>query len=331
VGDWKLGPTAGENTISVAVAGQDLSGSPVVFSATGIAGGVSAARSTVTATPATISASSGSSASTITVTARDEFDNPVAGVEVSLSATGAGNALVQPTTATDASGATTGRLSATGVGGHVVSATAGGTAIEQTATVTVVAGAPVAGNSSASVPNGTAGVATTMSILLKDAIGNAVAGAAGSIGVVISGPNSGTAVSLEDLGGGQYRAAYTPTVAGNDLVDIRVGGAPIPGSPFTSAVAPGLVSPGASTATVTRSGDLFANINVVVTARDAQGNPTGRGGDIVLISVNGSSPVTATDRGNGTYDAAIPTFGFQFTVVITLNGGAISGSPFEVP
>jgi hypothetical protein len=232
---------------------------------------------------------------------------------------------------TDASGATTGRLSATGVGSHVVSATAGGTAIEQTATVTVGAGAPVAGNSSATVPNGTSGAVTTMSILLKDAIGNPVAGASGAIGVAITGPNTGTAVNTEDLGGGQYRATYTPRVAGNDLVDIRVGGAPIPGSPFTSAVAPGPVSPGASTATVSRGGSLFANIDILVTARDAQGNPTGRGGDNVQISVNGNTPVGATDLGNGTYAASIATFGFQFSVAITLNGVAISGSPFQVP
>jgi adhesin/invasin len=331
VGEWKLGPTVGENTLAAAVTGQDLSGSPVIFSASSVAGGVSAEQTTVTAAPATISASSGSSASTITVTVRDEFGNPVSGVEVSLSATGSGNTLVQPTAATNADGVTTGRLSATGLGSHVVSATAGGTLIVQTATVTVGAGAPVAGNSSATVPNGTSGVVTAISIQLKDALGNAVAGAQAAIGVVINGPNSGTAVNIEDLGGGQYRATYTPRASGIDLIDIRVGGVPIPGSPFTSAIAPGPVSPGASTAAVSRGGGLFDNIDVVVTARDAQGNPTGRGGDIVLISVNGSTPVRATDRGNGTYTAAIPTFGFQFTVAITLNGGAISGSPFQVP
>jgi hypothetical protein len=331
VGEWKLGTTVGENTLSAAVSGQDLSGSPVVFSATGVAGGVSAEQSTVTAAPPSIGASSGSSASTITVTVRDEFGNPVPAVEVTLSATGTGNALVQPTAVTDAGGVTTGRLSATGLGSHVVSATAGGTVIQQTATVTVGPGAPAAGSSSGSVPNGTSGVVTTMSIQLKDELGNAVAGAPAAIGVVITGPNAGAAVSIQDLGGGQYSATYTPRAAGTDLVEIRVSGAPIPGSPFPSAVAPGPVSPAASTATVTRDSGIFATIDVVVTARDAQGNPTGRGGDNVLISVNGGPPVTAIDRGNGTYDASIATFGFQFSVVITLNGGAISGSPFEVP
>ncbi len=331
VGEWRLGPVVGANALSAAVTGQDLTGSPVVFSASSVAGGVSAERSTVAAAPPTISASTGSSASTITVTVRDQFDNPVSGVEVSLSATGSGNTLVQPTAATNADGVTTGRLSSTGLGAHVVSATAGGTPIAQTATVTVGAGTPVAGNSSATVPTGTSGVATAMTIQLKDALGNAVAGARGSIGVVIGGPNAGSAVTIAEVGSGQYSATYTPRAAGNDLVDIRVGGTTIPGSPFTSAVAPGPVSPAASTASVSRGGSIFDNIDVLVTARDAQGNPTGRGGDVVLISVNGGSPVTATDRGDGTYSAAIPTFGFSFSVAITLNGTAISGSPFQVP
>ncbi|MBA3319430.1 MAG: Ig-like domain-containing protein [Gemmatimonadales bacterium] len=323
-----LGP---QPTTYFTVASVEGLADPVTFMSTGQAGGASAEQSTVSAAPESVGASSGESASTITVTVRDELGNPLAGVPVSLSATGEGNTLVQPTAATDASGVTTGTLSATGLGSHVVSANAGGTAIEQTATVTVVAGAPVAGNSSASVPNGTAGAATVMSIQLHDAFGNPVEGARGSIAVTITGTNPGAAVSIEEQDGGRYRASYTPRFVGNDLVEVRVSGAGIPGSPFASAVAPGPVSPAASTATVTRSGDLFANIDVVVTARDAQGNPTGRGGDVVLITVNGSPPIGAVDRGNGTYDASIPTFGFSFTVEITLNGGVILGSPFTVP
>ncbi len=329
VGEWELGTSVGENTLSAAVAGQDLIGSPVVFSATALPGGVSAEQSTVVAAPASISASSGSSASTITVTVRDPFGNPVQGVEVTLVATGTGNALVQPTAVTNAAGVATGKLSATTLGSREVSAAAGGTAIAGTATVTVVAGAPTAGTSSASVPGGTSGVLTTFSIQLKDAFGNPVAGAARSLAVAISGPNSGAGVSVSDEGAGQYRATYTPRASGNDLVDVRVGGAPIPGSPFTSAVVPGPVSPSASTAAVTHSGGIFGIINAVVTARDAQGNPVGRGGDRVLVTVNTGNPVTATDRGNGTYEASIGAFGFSFSVAITLNGTAIQGSPFQ--
>jgi adhesin/invasin len=337
VGEWKLGTTAGDNTISAAVAGQDLSGSPVVFSATGIPGGVSAEQSTVTAAPASIAASTGSNASTITVTVRDPFDNPLEGVEVTLAVTGgSGNTLVQPTSPTNANGVTTGKLSSTAVGNRTVSATAGGIAIEQTATVTVSAGVPSASTSSATVPNGQAGQATTIEVLLKDASGNPTPGRAAAIAISIEGANDVGGVAANDQGGGRYTATYTPQVAGTDKVTILVSGGPLSGSPFSSAVAPGPVSPQASTAAVTATfvgffGFPAWRIDAVVTARDAFGNPTGRDGDTVRMSVDGRSPVTAIDRGDGTYVASDITTGSPpFSVAITLNGTPIKDSPLSV-
>lgn len=324
VGEWKLGPSVGENTLQALVVGQDLSGGPVVFSAIGEAGGVGADESSVSAAPASISASSGSSSSTITVTVRDAFGNPLAGVDVALAANGTGNTLVQPTSPTNANGVATGRLSSTAVGSRTVSATAGGVAITQTATVTVGAGLPSAANSSATVPGGTAGQTTSIEILLEDAFGNPAPGRATSIAVAISGANNVGSIQASDQGNGRYLASYNPVVAGNDLVDVRVSGAPVTGSPFTSAVVPGPVSPGASTAVVNWN---FFSVDATVTARDAQGNPVGRGGDVVVVAVDGAAPVTATDQGNGTYTAVVSTFGFP-AVAITLNGSPISGSPF---
>jgi adhesin/invasin len=329
VGEWKLGPTAGENTLSAAVAGQDLSGSPVVFTATGVPGGVSAEQSSVNAAPASISASSGSSASTITVTVRDPFGNPLQGVEVTLAVNGgSGNTLGQPAGPTNASGVTTGRLSSTGVGNRVVSATAGGVGIEQTASVTVQAGAPTASTSSATVPaNGQAGQTTTVEIQLEDAFGNPAPGRASAIAISISGANNIGGIAASDKGGGRYSATYTPIAAGNDVVEVLVSGGRVPGSPFPSAVVPGPVSPGASTATVTWN---FFTIDAVVTARDAQGNPVGHGGDAVVIAPDGVGPVAATDVGDGTYTALIVVLGLP-SVTITLNGLPVQGSPFSPP
>jgi adhesin/invasin len=326
VGEWKLGTTVGENSLSATVAGQNLSGSPVVFSATGVAGGVSAEQSTVTAAPATISASTGSSASTITVTARDEFGNVVAGVAVSLSATGSGNTLVQPTEATNAVGVTTGRLSSTAVGSRTVSAIAGGIAIVQTATVTVGAGAPSASTSSATVPNGEAGQPTTIEILLKDAIGNPAPGRASAIDLSISGANNVGARAATDEGGGRYTVAYTPRAIGTDQVTIRVSGAALAGSPFPSRVDPGPANPATSTAVLSVT---FFGVGAIVTARDAQGNPVGRGGETVVLTVDDAAPVTATDLGDGTYQAAVFTFGPR-VAEIEMNGVPIQGSPFRV-
>ena len=336
VGEWKLGTTAGDNTLSAAVAGQDLSGSPVVFSATGMPGAVSAEQSTVAAAPASITASAGSSASTITVTVLDPFDNPLSGVEVTLAVTGgSGNTLVQPTSPTNANGVATGKLSSTAVGNRTVSATAGGVAIAQTAAVTVAAGAPSSSTSSATVPNGQAGQATTIEILLKDASGNPTPGHAGAIAISIEGANAVGAVAATDQGGGRYTATYTPRSAGTDRVTIRVSGGALTGSPFSSQVQPGPVSPGTSTATVTANiisfFPLLSRIDALITARDAFGNPTGQGGATVQMSVEGRSPVTATDRGDGTYVAFDTAPGLGFSVVITMNGTPIEGSPFSVP
>src|SRR5688500_11345808 len=98
---------------------------------------------------------------------------------------------------------------------------------------------------------------------------------------------------------------------------------------------PGPVSTGSSAgdvrSTVASIFPLLSRTDAVVTARDAFGNPTGRGGDVVQMSVDGGSPVTATDRGDGTYVATMTAPGVQLEVVVTLNGTPIEGSPFNVP
>jgi invasin-like protein/Big-like domain-containing protein len=326
VGEWKLGRSAGANTLSAAVAGQDLAGSPVVFSATGVPGPVSAAQSAVTADPANISASNGASASTITVTVRDGFGNPLSGVDVTLAVNGSGHDLVQPSGPTDERGVATGRLSATTVGTRTVSATAGGVAIEQTATVTVGAGAPSAATSTAAVPNGQAGQSTVIEILVKDALGNPAPGQAGAVAVSIGGANNIGGLAVSDEGGGRYTARYTPQLAGTDLVTVQVSGGPLAGSPFTSQVVPGPVNPATSTAELTVT---FFGVGAVVTARDAQGNPVGHGGDTVVMTVNDGPSATATDQGDGTYQVAVFILGPQ-VVRIEMNGVPIQGSPFQV-
>ena len=333
VGAWTLGAEAGANTLSAAVAGVELSGGPVVFSATGVAGAISASQSTVTAAPASISASSGSSASTITVTVLDQFANPLQGVTVTLAASGTGNTLTQPTAPTNASGQTTGRLSASTAGNRIVSATAGGVAIEQTATVAVGAGAPSAATSTATVPNGQVGATTTIEIQLRDAQGNAAPGRASAIAVVISGANNIGGVGASDQGGGRYTVSYVPQAAGTDLVRIRVSGVDLAGSPFTSQVLPGAAAAAQSSADVPTSASIFATITITITARDQFGNPVGRGGDAFTVNVDGTTDLAVTDNGDGTYTATIPAFSLatgDHQVFISLGGNGIAGSPYPL-
>ncbi|MGH3379889.1 MAG: Ig-like domain-containing protein [Actinoallomurus sp.] len=328
VGQWTLGNTVGQNTLEARISTAGVSGNPVVFHATGQAGALSPAKSTVVASPASIGASSGGTFSTITVTAADDFGNPLPGLAVTLAATGQGNTLVQPSGPTNAQGVATGRFSSTSPGDHAVSATVGTTAVTQTATVTVTAGPPVASASTAQVGAGTAGTATAVTINLRDAASNPVTGAAAKIAVNVGGANSGGG-TVSETGNGGYLFTYTPLKVGTDQIRIRVDGADIPGSPFSSTISPGAANAAHTTAAV---GDatLFQSATFVVTARDAQDNPVGHGGDAVKINVEQKGDLTVTDNGNGTYSAVFaPSAIGTFAVAITLNGTPIGGGPYS--
>ncbi|HEU5039341.1 MAG TPA: Ig-like domain-containing protein [Gemmatimonadales bacterium] len=335
VGSWRLGTAAGENTLRARVEGAELEGNPVTFAATGTAGAISASRSTIAAAPGTISASGGGSSSTITVTARDEFDNPVPGRTVTLAASGSNNAITQPDQPTNGDGVATGRLSATSVGPRTVSAQIDGSPIDATATVTVSGGPPSPGASSATVGNGTAGAATVISVKLKDQFGNPVAGQAGKISVAVTGANTLTAGPADDQGGGDYTVRYTPTVAGVDQVTIRVDGTSIAGSPFSSSVAPGAASPPNSIVDLPRTWRVFTNpgpIPVRVTVRDGLGNVRAGLTDQVEVFVDGSSTsLVVTNNGDGTYSASFPPPRFgKVPVSVTVNGASAGGGPFLV-
>jgi adhesin/invasin len=335
VGGWTLGPKVGTNTMQATLSGLEVSGSPVSFSATGTPGPVSAAKSLVTADPAQITASAGSSASTITVTARDAFENPIQGLAVTLSATGTGNTLTQPAAPTGSSGTTTGKLSATVPGDRVVSATIGGVAITATATVRVSAGVPAASQSSATVPAGTAGQVTTVQIRLRDAQGNAVEGRADAIGVTVSGANTVNQVPVAEQGSGAYTATYTPQKAGTDQIHVKVLGAELSGS-LTSTVAAGPASAEESQVTLPArvSGFPAPSAHLTIIAFDALGNRITRGGAGFEVRVEDPSgeraPEELTDNRDGTYSADLnPGYG-NYLVHVRLNGQEVSESPYPL-
>lgn len=329
VGSWTLGGTVGANEIRATVQADAVSGNPVTFSATAAPGSPSASRSTVSAAPTRIAASTGSTASAIAVTVRDSRGNPVPGQTVTLSASGAGVTLAQPG-ATDASGSTTGRFSASGAGDHVVTAGTGGVTLGS-ATVTVTQGAPVAARTTVDVPPGTAGTPTSVTIRLQDEFGNPVAGAVGQVAVAVSGANPAGGLPVTDQGGGSYRATYTPAVTGTDQVDVRVAGQPVPGAPFGSVVSPGASDAGRTTAEVP-DGSFSDPLTILVHVNDAQGNSVARDGDQVQVTLsdfrNAALPVEYV--GNGTYRAVWTPFVVgTFEIGIELNGTPIGGSPFS--
>ena len=198
--------------------------------------------------------------------------------------------------------------------------------------ITVTAGPPAAGASSATVPNGTVGAPTAIEIHLADEFGNPVAGAAAGISIAVAGANPTPGLPITEVAAGSYSASYVPVHTGSDAISIQIPGLTLAGTPFTSIVAPGPSDAAHSTAEVTTTPNVFYyTIRIVVTARDAQGNPTGTGGDRVQVAMDGGPPAAATDNGNGTYSAEFLSLSPNHTVAITLNDSPIQGSPYTTP
>lgn len=190
--------------------------------------------------------------------------------------------------------------------------------------ITVQPGPPAPGQSSLSVPDGNAGVPTTIRVRLRDEFGNSIPGAASDLTINIAGANPTSGLIVTDDGDGAYTASYVPVHSGTDIVTLAFRGAPLGGEPSHSVVAPGPADPATTTATLTRD---FFNVHVVVTTRDAHRNLLGHGGDQVQLQGFGSS-VEAADAGNGTYTGTVLVF-FGETLTILLNGEPIAGSPFS--
>ncbi len=123
---WELGTTAGANNNTVEVTATDgvtpLLGSPLLFTASALAGPPDARISTIGATspiPA-----DGVTKSPISIRLRDQYNNPVPGAAVIINATGTNNIITQPMSVTDANGETQGYLASTKAEVKVVSARA---------------------------------------------------------------------------------------------------------------------------------------------------------------------------------------------------------------
>ncbi len=240
---------------------------------------VSAARSTLVASPAAITASSGTSTSTLTVTARDAFDNPVAGATAVLAAGGGGVTLTPPPDGTNASGVATGTLSATLVGDKIVSVTINGTAVTQTDTVTV---APAAASAlvftvQPSTTSAGASIAPPVQVTARDPFGNTATGFVANVTVALgANPGGGT------LGGVLTHAAVTGVATFGDLSVNKAGTGytlTVAASGLTGATSSAFtVNPGTGTAlafTVQPSSDVAGAAltpAVQVTAQDGQGN-----------------------------------------------------------
>jgi hypothetical protein len=268
-----------------------------------MAAGVSAAQSTVAAAPDTITASSGASSTTITVTARDQFGNPIEGAPVVLTATGTGNTLTQPATTTNASGMATGTLSATGAEDKVVSATVGGTAVAQTATVTVTAaGVNTTQSTMAAAPgsitasNGAS--SATITVTARDEFGNPIPGATVTLAASGTG-NTLTQPAATTDASGVATGSLSATAAEAKTVTATVDGLVITQQAsvlVTPAAADHLVFLVQPTSTTTAGSSMTPPIEVEI--RDQFTNPvTSATSEVTLVIA--TNPTGATLTGGG--------------------------------
>ena len=321
VGSWTLGTTAGANTLTATCAG--LSGSPVTFTATGLAG--PATRYVVT------SSNYGPVAGTsITLTAQlaDQYGNPVAtsGIRVRWSKAGTGGSFSSTRTNTNAGGIATTTFTTSNTAGRIYTFTARSTKPSTrtgtSAAVTTVPGPPTqmalsAGNGQTATV-GTP-VAVAPAVVVRDSRGNAVAGVVVTFAVT-SGGGSITAASVTtDASGIATAGAWTlGTTAGtNTLTATRAG---LTGSPVTF-TATGVA--GAATQYLVTSSiySPVAGTSVTVTARlaDQFGNAVATSGIWVTFTKTGTGGAfvganPAATNASGTATITFTTAGAVGTV-----------------
>ncbi|HEV2749283.1 MAG TPA: Ig-like domain-containing protein, partial [Gemmatimonadales bacterium] len=299
VGSWTLGTVAGPDTLTATAPG--VNGSPVLVIATGSADAPSASRSLVSATPGTITASSGSVAATITVTALDQFGNPVPGKTVALSASPVtGTTVTQPAAVTDGNGVTSGALSSTKAETKTVAATIGGVAITPQATVTVTPAAPSNVNFVVQPPASTTAGATltpAVQVEIRDPFNNRVTGATNGVTLALgTNPSGGTltggtpavtpasgvasfaSLAIDKAGTGYTLAAASPNLTGQTSSTFNI----------TTGTATSVALNGGSAQTDTIGATLAIPYSVKVT--DAQGNPVS--GVTVTWAVTGGGSIT---------------------------------------
>ena len=337
-----LGGGLGPQSFEASVTG--LTGSPVTFNATALAGpptqllaAAGDAQVTTVATPVSTRPA---------VVLRDAGGNPVAGASVTFSAASGGGGITGGTQTTDASGAATvgswtlGNLAGT----NTLTASAAG--LTRTFTATGVADSAtqlvVTAGDLQSAPVGTA-VATDPTVRAQDQFGNPVAGA--SITFAVSG--GGGSVS----GGAQLtNAAGTATVGGWTLgtgVGANALQANLSGVTPVTFTATG--SAGAATAIVKIAGDLQSGIVNAALATpprvrlvDQFGNPVAGASVTFAVaagggSVGGASQTTDTSGaatvGSWTLGTATGPNGLTATagsLSATFNATGLAGAPAQI-
>ncbi len=289
---WTLGTTAGSNTLTATASG--LAGSPVAFTATGIAG--TATQLVVTTQPSTTAQNTAAFATQPVVQLRDANNNNVSQVNVGVTATIAsgggslgGTALVN----TNSSGqAVFAGLSITGtVGARTLSFSSLGLAPATSGAVTITAGPATtlainAGNNQ-SAPVGTV-VAIPPSVLVTDVSGNPVNLVAVTFTVTSGGGSLTGGSATSNTSGIATVGSWTlGVVAGSNTLSAASG--TLSGSPasFTATGTTGAATKLVVTTAAPTSvqNDIAFTTQPVVQLQDASSNPVAQSGVTVTAAL----------------------------------------------
>ena len=295
---------------------------------------------------------------TIVVTTKLTSGAALTGATVTVSGNPSNASSISPNSATS-DGAGKATFTVTGLQSGTVTysatASANGTTTTSAGTVSVTyTGVRSAAQSTASVPNGTAGAATTVVVTVRDSGGAVVTGAASGLAATIGGTNTGATVSaITDNGNGAYSFTYTPASAGVDSVAITLDSTAISGSPYSSTVsAPAIaittttlptpvigvaysqtVATSGGTAPVTFSvsaGSLPAGLSLAASTGVISGTATTAGAYSFTITATDNNSVTATRTYTGTIGAALtittttlptPVIGVAYSQTVATSGG----------
>ncbi|WP_224371991.1 Ig-like domain-containing protein [Hyalangium versicolor] len=304
-----------------------------------VAGSVDLTRTLVEISKNTVTADN-TDFTTVTVTVRDAFDNPVSAQAVAFTVTGSGNTLSAASGSTGTNGIFSATLKSTKAEAKTISATVNGTAVSPQPQVTFVPGPAVKLAFVTQPPTQTVAgqvLAPAIDVEALDAQGNRVSSPNVSVTLVLEPTSSGAT-----LGGTGTRITASGVASFGDLFIQKAG------TGYTlRATAPGLTSavsnpfnivadvPSLPQTTVTLSKSTVAADNldfttITVTVRDAFGNPVS--GQAVSLAVTGSDNILSSTSGptaaDGTFSATLKSIMAEIkTVSATLNGNPIAQQP----
>ncbi len=308
----------------------------------GDASNLSAGLSTALASPSTGLTADGSDSSTITVTVLDANGNPVSGQAVQIAASGSGNTITQPGSATDSSGLASGSITSTVAESKTLTLT-----INPGPSQLVLSSQPLltfvgdGSNLSASLSTASASPdtglstngsdASTVTVTVRDINGNLVSGQTVQIAADGTG-NSITQPATTSNGNGSASGTIASSTAETKTITITLNPGPsqvvLSQQPTVEFLGDASnLSAGLSTAIASPSSGLVADgidsSTITVTVRDGNGNPVA--GQSVQISSDGSSNTIlqpAISAASGVTSGSIASSSAETkTITITLNPG----------